>query len=35
MAFCDGSVRMIEYDVAYNVFGLMGGRDDNTIVSTQ
>jgi hypothetical protein len=32
MAFCDGSVRSISYDIAYNVFGLMGGRDDEFTV---
>jgi hypothetical protein len=35
IAFCDGSVRMIEYDVAYNVFGMMGGRDDDALAPAQ
>ncbi len=29
MAFCDGSIRFIGYDVTRKVFALMGGREDN------
>lgn len=29
MAFCDGSIRFIGYDVTTRVFALMGGREDN------
>ncbi len=29
MAFCDGSIQFINYDVAKKVFALMGGRNDN------
>ncbi len=35
MAFCDGSVRAIGYDIDYRIFALLGGRDDNLPVSEE
>ena len=34
MAFCDGSVRTIAYDIDPLAYGLMGGRDDETAYSS-
>jgi prepilin-type N-terminal cleavage/methylation domain-containing protein len=33
MAFCDGTVQWVDFNVEYQVFALMGGRDDAVVES--